>query len=113
MCCDIYNGGWDVTIIANGPTRHNSKQASSNRKAERVRSRRIEPIYARIELASLLQKISKEGESVEQKEIKTRLEKKITSRANARYRPDDLARQLEEKVEEFNKSDDAENVIRK
>ena len=58
----------------------------------------IKSIQAHIELASLLQKISKVGESIEEKERKTELEKKITSKANARYLPDDFARQLEEKV---------------
>jgi hypothetical protein len=75
-----------------------------------VRSQ-IKSIQAHIELASLLQKISKVGESIEEKERKTELEKKITSKANARDLPDDFARQLEEKVEEFTKSDDAENFI--
>ena len=43
--------------------------------------------------------------------FKVGFKKKTTSKANARYLPGNFVRQLEEKVEEFTKSDDAENFI--
>jgi hypothetical protein len=57
ICATLFlKEGVDVCIVADGPTRHDSKRASSTRKADRLRSE-IECMKARIELAALLGKM--------------------------------------------------------